>query len=79
MGNMNDVKRLRGTSIGYLRAVLEETGDELNMGLDLSAFVRHCEEYYCAFGSRTGARNHHDSSAYPYLRLSVEERRQLIS
>ena len=63
------VERLRRTSLGYLRAVVDHTTDATFMGLNLAAFVRDFEAYNDTCDARSDMTLGHDSRAFPYLRL----------
>ena len=63
------VERLRRTSLGYLRVVVDKTTGATFMGLDLVAFVRDLEAYYHPCGPRSDRALDHHSRTYPYLRL----------
>lgn len=69
VGHANGVVRLRRSSIGYLRTVLDRLGDASYMGLDLVASISHFESYYHALCSQPKSRNEHAPATYPYLRL----------
>ncbi len=69
VGHAKGVERLRRTSLGYLRAVVDKTTGATYMGLDLVAFVRDFEAYHHTRGARSDMPLDHDSRAYPYLRL----------
>lgn len=66
------VERLCRTSLEYLRAVVDETSEEIFMGLDLAAFVAKFEAYYDTGDAGSSITLDHDSRGYPYLRLDPE-------
>jgi len=69
VGHARGVERLRRTSLGYLRPVVDNATGATYMGLDLAAFIRDFETYYHMRGARSDTTLDHDSRAYPYLRL----------
>ena len=71
VGHVKGVERLRRSSLGYLRMILEDMDGESYMGLDLVAFVKHFETYYRGCDSPSETRNEHDPRRYPYLCLRV--------
>jgi len=73
VGHTKGVERLRRTSLGYLRRVVDDMAGETYMGLDLVAFVKRFEAYYRAWELPMEGCHDHDPRAYPYLQLNVEQ------